>query len=138
MISAYVPATTSFERIFEVTGEIARDPELSVFNDVTIFEDLNSLIPKEAPYDSVKALAAELYRQNGAGGDCRSAYVVSSSVDFGLVRVYVTYRDRTPGTTKSFINDLDGALSFVGITPSELPRYRQLVDELAREARGER
>lgn len=138
LIVVYVPAATPLERMFELIGDIEQDPDLAHFSDLTVFENLNSMIPQEAPYDGVKALASELYRQYGAGSELRSAYVVSSAVDFGLMRVYLTYRERQPETTKSFINDLDGALAFVGIPASEWPRYRQLVDELEKEARSAR
>ena len=124
----YLPGDTTQEDIMEVVREISQHDAYLTYSDLTILEELT-----EASVAVMKSQSASVRQAFGDEGGFRSAFVVSSRKDFGLIRVYLGHRHRDPEDAQVFY-DIQPALEWLGVREDRQQQWLDTIDEMKREA----
>lgn len=130
LLVVYVPAHATTQDILENIEIIAREPDFTDFDVMTIFSDLNRVVGDMSAFQNdLRSVSDKLIERYGTGGKFKAAYVISKNVDFGLLRMFTTYRGRKLEHTELFY-DAGEALEWLGIGESDRSAMLQTIKAL--------
>lgn len=127
LILTHVSADATIEEILRANVEMSAIASIDVCDGVILFDDLNSVVG-DSP-NGLRRLSRQLNQLYGPGDTSRTAFVVTKDVDYGLLRIYTTYRGRDAQYFRLFY-ELTEALEWIGLAGSDLVDYMEMVERL--------
>ncbi len=131
LIVAYVPGVESIESLYQTVQEAGKDPSIAEYNTIILVNDTSNLPP------DVASLFANLVNSIesiwGVDGDYKTALVVNTPLDYGISRVFTTFRGRRPEHMMVF-RDLGESLKWLGVTPEN---FSEVISTLSKLGAGD-
>lgn len=134
IVLSYVAAHATPGQVIANIKMLGSNDALAGFNDLTVFEDLDRVVGKLAgDNNSLRTVADLLSSAYGTGGDFKSAYIVNKQVDYGLMRMYTTYRGREDDRQAVFFDVREG-LAWIGLPEEQTDHWLEVIQTLKHEA----
>lgn len=114
LVIAYLSAEVRLRDMVEPATSEQADSRFRQFDELIVIQDAQRF----SHHDRGTRMAMEMSETYGPDEGYKTAYVVKSAVDLGLVRIFNAYRGRHPDTVEVFL-ELDQALDFLGLSDAE-------------------
>lgn len=127
LLLTYVSAEATLDDLLKANQELIEDQSLDTYDGIVLFEDLNRVVGPIP--DGMRTISRQLDERYGSGGTYKTAFVISKDVDYGLLRMYTTYRGRDMQYVKLFFA-ITEAFDWVGVGETEQSRWLGIVERL--------
>ena len=133
LLIAYIPRETTIDSLDKSLAFLSAQSELATYHTLLIISDADSI------YQQVKApvLAIKMEKLFGSQGEYKLAILVSGILDYGLARMFTSYRGREGELSKVSTDPME-SLEFVGVSASETSRLLDKIKNLILESGDDR
>lgn len=125
LIVVYVPGVESIQGLFTAVEQSGSDRRIAHYDTLILINDTSNLPPDIASLFA--NLVNTIEETWGDEGDYKTALVVSKALDYGISRVFTTFRGRKPEHMSVF-RDLAQSMDWLDIKPEN---RAQVIDLLA-------
>ena len=127
LILTCVSADATIDEILRENAELSAGETTTVLNGIVFFEDLNRVVG-DAP-SNLRRVSQQLNQFYGPEDTSKTAFVVTKDVDYGLLRIYTTYRGRDTRYFQMFF-ELTEALEWIGVEQARRGEYLAIIERL--------
>lgn len=129
LIVYYLPRSTQRDDLLAFIDEVAQVPGIDSYSDLGVLDGVNEQLDgNDRSPNPFKSISERINMHFGRGGEFRSAYLVDSDVDYGLLRMYSTYRGREHDQFNIFFKT-DEALQWLGVDASDVETLANIIEK---------
>ena len=121
IVVATASGTLTVDDLFGYQRDAWKHEEVRGFNELVDMRKVDLLTPP--PATQLRSFAGFAASMDEAVGESRLAIVAKDDLDFGLARMFQTYRELNPGSKKQVqvFRSLKDALAYLGVTEEDFP-----------------